>query len=529
MNEAMITTPTSWADWILILPVVLPLMGAALMLALRAIRGTQAPVAFLVTLAVLVFDIALFLRVLETGPIAMTMGRWLPPFGISFTADLLGAGLAAISALVTLVILVVLGAEPRRHAGRDSLYPLVLMLLCGVSGAFLTGDLFNLYVWFEVMLIASFGLMAITGTPLVLDGTIKYGFINFLATSLFLAALGLAYGLLGTLNMADMAILAGDANPAAMGVIAALLLLAFGIKAAAFPVNAWLPASYHTPPAVISALMGALLTKVGVYALLRTLITMFPDARALLDPVIVTAAIATLLLSPLGAIAETNLRRAIGFLVMGGIGACLAGLALPSVDGLAGTSFYLGHAMVTMTALYLLAGFVEKVTGETDSRAMGGVYGAQSWLSILFFVVMLAAAGVPPFLGFWPKLMLVEAGFDLSGFFDGAPGYEAVPLLLVGAIILNAWLTLIAGTRLWAHIFLRPGREGALSEQPNDRLVRLGRREALIGLGSTGLLVGGIVIAGLLPDFAIGAARIAATDLLDPARYLAAVGLGGGQ
>ncbi len=183
---------------------------------------------------------------------------------------------ALAAAGLVLLLLVYLRMDMPDRARRDGVYPLVLLLLAGVSGAFLTGDLFNLYVWFEVMLIASFGLMVLGGRNIQLDGTVKYGFLNFLATTFFLLALGLLYGLLGTLNMADIVRVAPAADGAAMAGVAALLLLAFGMKAAAFPVNAWLPAAYHAPPPAISALLAGLLTKVGVYALLRSLVALLP-------------------------------------------------------------------------------------------------------------------------------------------------------------------------------------------------------------------------------------------------------------
>ena len=157
--------------------------------------------------------------------------------------------------------------------------------------------------------------------------------------------------------------------------------MAFGIKAAAFPVNTWLPAAYHTPPAAISALMGGLLTKVGVYALLRTMVMLLPASREVLAPALAMAAMLTLVLAPMGAIAETNLRRAIGFLLIGGIGSTLLGIAVSGETALAGSAVYVLHAMLTITALYLVAGLIEKATGQTDTRRMGGLYAASSPLS----------------------------------------------------------------------------------------------------------------------------------------------------
>jgi multicomponent Na+:H+ antiporter subunit D len=513
------------ADWIIILPVVLPLIGAALLLMLHGLRELHWALAIAVATAVLACDVELLRRTLETGPMSMTMGNWLPPFGISFTADAMSAGFALAAALVSLLLMIYVqgGVVASRPEG---LHRLMLLLLAGVSGCFLTGDLFNLYVWFEVMLIASFGLMVLGGGRRALDGAVKYGFLNFLATSFFLLALGLLYGLLGTLNMADIVRVAPTANPAAMAGVTALLLLAFGMKAAAFPVNNWLPASYHTPPAAVSALLAGLLTKVGVYALLRTLVMLLPASRDILDPVLALIAGLTLVIAPLGAIAETNLRRALGFLVIGGIGAVLLGIALPDGNGVGGGAMYILHAMLTITGLYLAAGLIEATTGATDSREMGGLYAASSALSLIFLVLVLAIAGVPPFLGFWPKLLLLEAGLDGSGLAAGQTAW--VPLVLAFALLLNALLTLIAGTRLWAHIFWRAGPEGTASESPNPRLRRLSARESWFGLGATAVLTFVVVALGLVPTPVLELGRAAAIDLLDPAAYIAATGLSGG-
>jgi multicomponent Na+:H+ antiporter subunit D len=490
---------TPIADWVIILPVVLCLMGAAGLLMLRGLLQAQMWGALGVTVAVLACEVVLFNRVLEDGPLSMTMGRWMPPFGISFTADMLGVGFALAGAVATLFVVLYLQGDAPESAVRDGVYPLILVLLAGVSGAFLTGDLFNLYVWFEVMLIASFGLMVLSGHPLQLDAAVKYGVLNFLATTLFLMALGLLYGLVGTLNMADIIGRAALADAAPLTAIGALFALAFGIKAAVFPVNAWLPASYHAPPAGISALMGGLLTKVGVYALLRTMIMLLPVAREHLAPVLLAVAIATALLGPLSAIAETNLRRALGFLLIGGIGVIILCLPNAQMFSYIGSASYGFHAVLTLTALYMVAGLVERATGQTDTRQMRGLYAAHSTLSLLFLVLILAIAGVPPFLGFWPKLLLLQ-GFIGSGNWPST-------FVLLG----NALLTLIAGTRLWSHIFWRGTAERtAVPFRP---------------LAATWLLTAVIVALGVAPSLLIDAAMAAGQGLFDPARYIAAVGL----
>jgi multicomponent Na+:H+ antiporter subunit D len=508
---AMIETATPASEWVIVLPVALALLGSAILVMLRKGSAILAVLSGLVIVAMIACEIALILRIVAVGPVSMTMGKWLPPFGISFTADLFGAVFALAAAVVTLFVLIYAEADRPPEARGDGFHGMLLLLLAGVTGSFLTGDLFNLYVWFEVMLIASFGLLVLGGRPIQLDGAVKYGFLNFLATSFFLLSLGLLYGLVGTLNMADILQVAPSANPAAMTAVAGLLLLAFGMKAAAFPVNNWLPASYHAPPAAVAALFAGLLTKVGIYALLRALVVVLPASRDLLEPVLALVAIATLIIGPLGAIAETNLRRAVGFMLIGGIGAVMAGIAIPNAAGAGGAGLYILHAMVSMAAFYLVLGIIERRTGQVDSRQMGGIYASNTAISILFFVLMLAIAGLPPFLGFWPKLLLIEGGLTMGGWTGS---------LLVGAILVNAVLTLIAGSRLWAHIFWRPAPQEQVSKSA------IWPREWVRG-GAAALLTVIVVAAGLWPNPLFEVVRTGAADMLDSSRYVEAFGLRG--
>ncbi|MEQ1769162.1 MAG: proton-conducting transporter membrane subunit [Devosia sp.] len=496
----MHNAPTAIADWIIVLPVVLGIMGGAVLLMLRAFTRIQPWITAVLLLVILIADAALFGRVSTVGPMAMTMGNWLPPFGISFVADVLGAGFALVAAFTALVVVVYLQMDTPETARRDGLYPLVLLLVAGVHGAFLTGDIFNLYVWFEVTLISTFGLMVLAGGPLQLDGAVKYGILNFLATSLFLLGLGLLYGLLGTLNMADIVRVAPGADSSSLTSVAALLMLAFGIKAAAFPVNAWLPAAYHTPPPAISALMAGLLTKVGAYALLRTLVFLFPDALVRLEPVVLAAAVATMLLGALGAIAETNLRRALGFMLIGGIGIMLAALAWPSERAIAGAALYGVHAMLTVTALYLVAGLVEK------GMAKGGV------MSAVLLVLLLSISGVPPFLGFWPKLVLLQGLFQGSDFVHVTKSPDWRAIVLVVTVLLNGLLTLIAGIRFWIRLYWK--QEPATSTAGS-----------LSGIGSVLVLTAFCFVIGLWPNRLIESALLAANGLVNPAPYVETVGL----
>jgi multicomponent Na+:H+ antiporter subunit D len=493
----VIEHPTPLSDWLVVLPVILALAGSAFLLAARPYVWVQKYGCGAILAAMLVSDWLLLQRVLSDGPVAMTMGKWLPPFGISFVADAMGAGFALVAAFVACCIWLSMQATVPESAVRRGIYPLVLLLLAGVGGAVLTGDLFNLYVWFEVMLIASFGLIALAGNPLQLDGAIKYGVVNLVGTALFLLALGLFYGLVGTLNMADVIGAARKADSVELSAIALLFALAFGIKAAIFPLGAWLPASYHTPPAPISALVGALVTKVGIYALFRVLIMLLPETGATIAPILTALAVATMLFGPLAAIAETNLRRAIGFMLIGGVGVAVSCLAQPDETAMSGGITYMLHAALTLGALYLVAGVIEQALSSAGPEQARGLYANRPVLSLLFLALVFAVSGIPPFLGFWPKLLLLQS-FLTSGNW-----------LLVFAMLANALLTLTAGARLWSRLSWGPA-------QP-----------IVPARGHLGMLVLtiSVVVLGAVPGLLVQIGSAGARGLLDPAAYVTTVGL----
>lgn len=511
LPAALITSATPAADWVVVWPVALSLLGAGLLVMLREQKALQLPVAAAFVLAVVVSNILLALRVFEYGPVAMTMSKWLPPFGITFAVDMTGALFSLAASISVLVVVFYAQSEIDSREQKYGFYPMLLLMQCGVCGSFLTGDIFNLYVWFEVMLISSFGLLVLGGRKVQLDGAVTYGFLNLLATAFFLVSVAYLYGLTGTLNIADLAGKTGDIPLGPMLTVAALFLFAFSVKAAAFPANAWLPAAYHTPAVSVSALFGGLLTKVGAYAAIRVLMVILPEGRVMLEPVIAVIATMTMLLGPLGALAQTNIRRAIGFLVIGGIGALFAGLSLGTLHGIGGAVFYATHSMLTLTALYLAAGLVEKMSGTQDIRLMGGIYAANSWFSIIFIILVFAVAGLPPLLGFWPKLLLVEGSM------------RAGDWMLVAALLLNSFLTLIAASRLWLHVFWRNGQEGERSEQPNAMLRPLDKAENRFAMPSVVALVVLIVGLGLLPNTLFTASGMAGFDMTDPSRYIDAV------
>jgi multicomponent Na+:H+ antiporter subunit D len=322
---AMVMEPLSFVQQLVVLPVALPILAGALCLLFRRYSASHPFIAAGTFFILCCSNLFLLEHVYTNGPVAVTMGRWLPPFGITLNADMMGALFATTTSLIAFVACLYslsdLG-ERYRHYG---FYVFFLLLITGVSGAFLTGDIFNLYVWFEVLLISSFGMLVLGGEKPQMDGALKYAYLNLIATTLFLISVAYLYGITGTLNMADIAIVMrslGEDSAAPVYTVAVLFFLAFGMKAAAFPVNFWLPASYHTPRVIVSAVFAGLLTKVGIYSLLRVLAMLMPLQSASLSGFILWVAALTSLMGAIGALAQSDSRKALGFIVISGMVPC---------------------------------------------------------------------------------------------------------------------------------------------------------------------------------------------------------------
>ncbi|KGF68741.1 cation:proton antiporter [Hoeflea sp. BAL378] len=505
LSAVYVTGPVAAADWLVAAPVVWCILVGAVLVMLRKNTRVQ-PLIAIPALGVLVLmTLALVWHVIANGTVTMTMGRWLPPFGISFTVDLLGAFFAATASCVALAAGIYGRTDVDDSGRRYGFYPFLVLIMAGILGAFMTGDIFNLYVWFEVLLISSFGLLVLGSERAQLDGGVKYAFLNLIATTLFLVATGYLYGLFGTLNMADIAVKASELRGTApLMTLVTLYLLAFAMKAAAFPVNFWLPASYHTPRLVVSALFAGLLTKVGIYALLRILGMLFPFEREALSLVIAIVAALTMILGVVGALAQNDIRRALGFLVISGIGVMMAGLALGSPAGLAGAIFYAAHSMVVMTALYFAVGIGARLGGGFELTRAGGLYARSGLIAALTLVLFLSVAGLPPFSGLWPKIMLVKASLDVGAWW------------LAGAILVTGLLTTITVGRIWVLAYWRPA-PGEAGEAAAATPLPVGATVALAGLVALS------VAAGVWPEPVMALAQDAARGLLDPSAYVQSV------
>jgi multicomponent Na+:H+ antiporter subunit D len=488
---------------LVVLPVLVPLTTAIVCLALRSFRAAQRAASVGGAAILLAVAAALLVRVDTAGIQVMQVGAWPAPYGISLVADLLAAIMVLLTGVTGLAVAVYsLGSidEAREAHGY---HPLFHVLLMGVSMAFLTGDLFNLYVAFEVMLMASFVLLALGGERAQLEGAVKYVTLNLLSSAVFLAAVGVLYGVAGTLNLADLslAVQRGTA-PGLVTTLACLFLVAFGIKAAVFPLFFWLPASYHTPPVAVSAVFAGLLTKVGVYALVRAFTLVFTGDTALTHGLILAAAVLTMVTGVLGAAAQFEFRRVLSFHIVSQIGYMVLGLGLFTPLALAGSVFYLIHHIVVKTNLFLVAGIVKRLGGTLDLGSLGGLYRRRPALALLFLVPAFSLAGIPPLSGFWGKLVLVKAGLD--------SGHYAVTAIALGVSL----LTLYSMTKLWNEAFWK--------EPPEDGAVAAARVPWTL-LGPVVALAAITVAVGLGAGPVFDLASRAAAQLADPSQYVRAV------
>jgi multicomponent Na+:H+ antiporter subunit D len=498
--------------WLVPLPVIMPLFGAAVALLIRRHPHLQRAVSLLVLGATLAVAVALLALTATGDPLVVTVGGWPAPLGIVLVADRLAALMLVVSAAVTLCVLVYSIGQGLADGGNAmpvSVYhPAYLILTAGVTNAFLAGDLFNLYVGFEILLAASYVLITIGATESrIRDGT-TYVVVSLLSSLIFLTAIGLIYAATGTLNLAQ---LAGrlDALPDSLQlVLQGMLLLAFGIKAAVFPLSAWLPDSYPTAIAPVTAVFAGLLTKVGVYAIIRTQTLLFPDGPA--GDLVLVAALLTMMVGILGAVAQSDIKRLLSFTLVSHIGYMLFGVGLVSNAGLAGAIFYVVHHIVIQTTLFLAAGLIERRGGTTSLDRLGGLARLAPVLGVLFFLPALNLAGIPPFSGFLGKLGLLQAGVAEGG---------ALAWLLVAGSVVTSLLTLYAIGRVWNLAFWstpRPEAPAAEVSLPGRALPRLmvGATLALVVLG-TGLTV----VSGPLFDITTRAAG----ELLDRQPYVRAV------
>ncbi len=492
---------------LVVLPVIIPLFASGL--ALLAVRSLplQRAIALGGNVGALGTAIALLVSVESDGIQAQTVGGWPAGVGITIVADLAAAMFLVVS-LVVIVLVQIFAIGQNVDARRPRIgQPVYLVLCAGVSLSFLTGDLFNLFVAFEVMLIASYVLLTLGAGPQQIRSGMTYVVINVLASTLLLSTVGLIYGATGTVNMAELVTRFAALPESTRAALGILLLSVFAIKAALFPFFFWLPDSYPTAPVAVTAVFAGLLTKVGIYTLIRsTTILGLDDVRWLL----VTAASLTMVVGVVGAIVQSDIKRILSFHIISQVGYMVMGLAVSTVAGLTGAVLYVVHHIPVKTALFLVGGLIEDATGTGQLHRLGGLVRRAPVFAVLFIVPALSLAGMPPFSGFLAKLAVITAGL------------EAEEYLMVAASLVASLLTIFSMSKIWAGVFWGTADDPTPAMAAADAEERRLAVDPITTAATTALVVATLIVP-IFGGPVFDLAERAALQLLDPAPYIEAV------
>jgi len=451
------------------------------------------------------------------------MGDWPAPFGISLVFDCFSGLLLAASAAVALGAYVQAFAVMPADTERRYFHAFMQFILMGVNMSFLTGDLFNLFVAFEVMLLSSYPLLTLGASRKQTSQAYKYVMLNLLASTVFVMAAGMTYGMFGTLNIADLSRIVHEIDadptrdlPTGFTALGILLLFVFALKGAFFPLWFWLPDTYYTCPTPIAGLFAGMLTKVGVYAIGRTFPLVFgvgDDSQAVIITIIAISAGFTMFLGVLGAVSQHEIRRILAIHVISQVGYMVFGLALMTELALAGMAFYMIQHMVVKCALFLCCGAMEKHAGTDDLDKMGSLLKRDVWLGVLFFIAAMSLVGLPPLSGFFGKMVIIREGWTPGTWWLSILG------LLTGA------LTLLSMLKIWSYGFWNPkphahGEEELPQGKFDAPTTRGLLKPAYVGIA---FLVAAALYLGLGAEQVYTVANRAGKELADPSRYIAAV------
>jgi multicomponent Na+:H+ antiporter subunit D len=487
---------------LVVLPVVLPLAATGVSIALGRWRVAQRVIG-IVTLSVsAVLSIALAMRVDDEGMAVAQVGDWDAPIGITVVADRFSALMLAVAAPLLLMVLIFAIGQGGDERNRVAFHPVYLVLAAGVNLSLLAGDLFNLYVAFEMMLTASYVLITLGGRRDQVRTGMTYVVINLIASILFVMVVAFLYAATGTVNLADLSVKIAELPSEVRTTAALLMFIVFGIKAAVFPLFFWLPDSYPTAPAPVTAVFAGLLTKVGVYVIIRTQLLLIPPEDRPAGLILVVAAL-TMVVGVLGAIAQDDVKRILSFHIVSQIGYMIMGLGLFTIAGVAAAIFYVVNQIVLKSTLLLVAGLVDHASGGSGLKVVGGLARRFPMLGWLFLLPALSLAGVPPFSGFVAKLALVEAGVDTQAW------------AMVAVSLAVSLLTLFSMTKIWGGVFWG---EPQVVIEPRGIVARYGGTIPM--LAATAALVALSLGLALWAGPVLELATRAATDLLDPSLYV---------
>lgn len=488
-------TPANWAAF----PVVFPTMVALVCLLASRPSVWRRGLALLSCGALLVHAFQIVAHSMEAGPLVLRVGGWLAPYGIVLVADALAGVMLALSAFTALSCLLFGFAETATRDEHPLRLPLWLFLLSGINLTFVTGDLFNLFVAFEVMLLSSYGLMTLEAGAKESRQAFPYLTLNLVGSALFLAVCGFTYSLLGTLNFAEMIArtdaLAGDFR---LTLLAVLMLLVFGLKAGLFPLYQWLPGSYSVMPSPVAAFYAGMLTKVGVYVLIRIFGTVLPPSLTELHTLIAWSAGLTMVIGVLGAVGQMRVQTILSYHIVSQIGFMALAIGLFTPFAFTAAIFYIIHHIIVKAALFLVGGSIAKLNGTDDLAQTGGLWRAAPWLGIGFVLQAMSLAGLPPLSGFWGKFMIIQEGFTQRE-------WVLVTLSLVASI-----LTLMSMLKIWLGAFWKASPDAA-------PVIATGRTRAMtaviVGMSCVSLCI------GFGAETFLRVAKFAAAEALDRAGY----------
>lgn len=486
---------------LLVLPMVLPLIVGIVLIFLRPFIVTQRVISLLTMVVTFGISLYLLIEAQQSGIVTLDFGDWAAPFGITFVGDSFSLLLVTTAYLIASISLLYVFSSIGEDKERMFVYPLILLLLAGVACSFLTGDLFNLYVGFEVMLLASYALIVLGGEKGQLRESIKYVLVNVFSSFIFLIGIAYLYGVLGTLNFAHLSVrIAEVGQTPILTTIGIIFLLVFSLKAGLL-LYFWLPGSYGAPPMAIAALFGALLTKVGIYALFRFFTLLFYHEPQITHTLLAVMAILTMIGGSIGAVAYNDLRKIISYNVVIAVGFILSGLAIFNSAAIEGAIFYLVHDMIVKALLFILVGLTIYLSGTARLEQMSGMIRNYPLLGWLFFITMISLAGIPPLSGFIGKVYVAQGAIEGGAF------------VLLAFTLISSIFVLYSLLRIFRNVFWG---ETIISK---DNMIPLKKRVLLPGV----LLAVATLALGLGVEGIAGIVTDAAETLMNPDIYIDAV------
>ena len=486
---------------IIILPIIIPLIAGLFMVIFRKKLYMQRSVALLAVLATGIVAMLLAVQVKDEGIQVLQAGGWAAPYGISLVADMFAVILLIITAFVSFCCLFYAFYTIGKIREQNFFYPLFLFMISGVNGSFLTGDIFNLFVFFELMLISSYALITLGGEKKQLRESIKYILINVMSSFFFLVAVAYLYAVTGTLNMAHLSIRVAEAGQGGlMTTVAILLLMVFSLKAG-LVLFQWLPGSYSVPPTAVAAIFAALLTKVGIYAIFRMFTLIFYHQPEITHLLIGIMGAVTMLLGAIGAVSKWDIKGILTYNVIVSVGLILAGLAAFTTGSITGSVFYLVHDINVKALMFLIGGTVIYLTGTAHLKEMSGLIRTHPFLGWMFFSGALALAGIPPFSGFLGKVLITKGTFEAGDYWLGAIG------------LMSSLLVLYSIMKIFMNVFWG---ETNLSED-----MEKGTTRGLIV--PITFLTAVTILLGLGGEFISSYIQLAAEGLMNPELYVNAV------